>query len=428
MPVPFQFRFRPAFTLHTTGVSEMNKDNTATSGDHLPGSTWPWTVLLAAILFFGFALVYGTAAENFSYVAFDTNDAYFDADTFDTTRAMRELTFAGDMQKHLLFSPIASSLVKLVGTIFSLDQRASIVAAIAVLGALNVALVFLFLIGVLQDRKSACAYSVLYGMTIANLVIFSIPETYSVTNLFILAYLALLKTHWESLNVAKGLLLSSVAGVGALANPPLLSLVAIHSFIAWRTNGFRFAARLGFVGAVLAAGIYYFTAIILKGPEIGIQYPAYYFLRWASIGHLFDPQAYVHVLVTFLVISVIAPVSEIDWNIELAEIGGYAASPILAITVIVWTALVAASCIGVFRMPGVYLRAILVWIALLMGFYVLFFPWGAILYSPQVLVPLVMIVATFGSEKFGRWNWRVAAVLSVAIAVCNLPLVIDFNG
>ena len=373
-------------------------------------------IVLAAAIFITFSIIYGVAAEHLSYLAFENNDAFFDADTYDTTRAMEQLTFSGDMQRHLLFSLVASTLVRIVNFTAAFGVRDSIIVTIALLGAINVATCFLLLRAVLKDDISALAFAALYGVAISNLVIFSLPETYSVTNMFIFLYVACLVPRWRSLSPSDGILLSIVAGVGALANPPLLSLVSIHAFVVWRNENLRQALRVGIVGSTVAIGLYFILAAVIRGPSLSVRYPAYYLLQWASFDNFIDLEAIAHVITTFLMFSVVSPVAVIGENIELRDAVGFLARPTAFAAALVWLGLVTGSIVSSVREDDVFAQALLVWTALLTVFYVFFYPWGAILYSPQISIPLIVVVATLGSRRLGRWNWAAGAILA---ALCG---------
>jgi len=380
-------------------------------------------VAISAAIFVAFYCLYGMTSEHLSHLAFNHNDAFFDADTYDTTRAMEKLTFGFDMRKHLLFSPVTSTLARAVDVVSGIGIRPSILVTIAGLAAANIVLCFLLLRVVLRDELAALAYAVLYGVTLANLVIFSLPETYSVSNLFILGYLAYLCPRWRTLSVRDGTLLAVVAGLASLANPPLLALVAIHTFITWRREGPRFAVRMGIIWSLLATLIYFISAIAIGG-WVGLRFPAAYLHQWVSVGNFIDWQSIVHVVASFLVFAVITPVSVVEGNLEPGDILGYGATLSGLITALAWTAVLATAIVRSVRGDNLLLEALLVWIALSAVFYLFFHPPGAILYSPQFLIPWMLVVATQGMQMFGRWNWTLAVVLAVLCGYQNLQAVL----
>ena len=89
-----------------------------------------------------------------------------------------------------------------------------------------------------------------------------------------------------------------------------------------------------------------------------------------------------------------------------------------------WLGLVAFSTGKSIRDSDVFLQALLVWIALLAIFYLYFNPSGAILYSPQILVPLTLVVAIQGSRTFSVWKLVVPVVLAVLCGYQNLQAVL----
>jgi hypothetical protein len=336
----------------------------------------------------------------------------FGADTVEVVHAMRQVTFRDDMKKHLLFSATVAPLVSAFQHVPGISEDRSIALVLALLGALNIVGAFLLLRSLFLSTPMAALFSSLHAFFFSNLVIFSVPETYALSDLTILLYLSVLLKVRDSLNWRNCTVLSSLAGLASLYNPPLLSLMVIHIYLLWRQSKVRDWARLGAMNLAVGALIFLAANYLTQGWAF-LSFLSAYSGRWGSALNLLDIRLFSDVLADFLFYSVSSPIRHLPAALGWQGISGYLDSWLgilllpLQLTFICYAAYVSVSRSSQNRWLYVGLLA---WIFLMILCYTYFNPGEAMLYSSQILLPLLIILVNAFETIRARAPYKYLAV------------------
>jgi len=184
-----------------------------------------WLIPIGIFIFF--VIIYYLNSRHIWNIVSQKQNIIFGSDTMDTLDNLKELTFEVDTKKRLLFSVTLTPISKSIQKVLGLSQNKSIRLTLAILAALNITGVYLFLKKYSSSTIESLLFTGFYSFFYSNFVIFSIPETYSMSNLFILIYIATLFVLLKSSTVYSCMLLSVITGAASLYNPVLLSLVII---------------------------------------------------------------------------------------------------------------------------------------------------------------------------------------------------------
>ncbi|MBW1697266.1 MAG: hypothetical protein JRH18_00735 [Deltaproteobacteria bacterium] len=361
---------------------------------------------LLFLFFFGFYLFNQRYTTRWIYW-FDDWIFYADTSTYYST--MKNFSLEGEVRKHPLFSVLVHPMVAVAKTVFDIKTRQAVKMVIAAVAALNIALVFVLLYSALADVHTALLFTGFYGVLFSNLVFFSIPETYSLTNLGIGAYFILTVRFHERITPYRSVILGITAGLGALLNPPLgLLLFSLYTMCLLQ-HGLRQGLKLALPPTLVAVFIFTGANFLLYGFDY-IEHSQKLVSRWASFSNYFDPVKWFNVGISFFIFGAISPLQELERSIRLEHALAYFHSPIKAVIVSIFTALVAYSLTtAARRRTDMLLLASVTWIVVLYLFYVYFNPNEAFLYSPQIQVPFILILAT-GFDEI-NWKWKQIAFL-----------------
>ena len=343
-------------------------------------------------------------------------------DPDDIVESMRHITFDGDIVKHPLFSVTTAPIVITFQAFLPITEDHSILLVLALIAAINIAGVFTLLNRFFLSASSALLFTITYAFFFFNLVLFSIPETYALSALFILIYLSFLLAVREKLNWRNCLGLSFIAALASLYNPPLLSLMIVHILLAF--DRFRFGQWLRFsLANVVLGGLLFLAINLLIHGAAYFRFVSDYGGSKFSTSNLLYLSNIANVLANFFLYSILAPVDNIPYYLGLKDIDGYLQSPLRWI-------LLPIIQIGVF---GGLLMAIsqktknqrlalslLAWILVLLVFYVCFTPKDASLWSLQILLPLLIILAIgFSAIRARAWLKNGALLLVSALMAVN---------
>lgn len=358
----------------------------------------------AAFLFFWMTSL---QAHRLTPKLFDKNDLIFAADTYDTVDAIRNLTLQWDMQKHLLFSPITHGIYAVVGRLSHCAPDSCIPLTLAVCAAFNIVACYALLRAVARTRWNALLFTGFYSLTFANLVFFSIPETYVVSAAGILLVFRALLTE-DACTPFGALSLGAGIAVLALNNPPLLSLGIPLALGCMKRRGWR-AGGWALGSMCLMVLLFVGMESMVNGVSIWTWFRDYAH-AWASATHFFEPSTMATAVISLLGFGVVAPFDRLGPTAELRDAARYLTSLPRLIAVMVYVGYLAAGCRAAMCACGRALEGLLqglmVWMVVMVAFYVYFNPAEAILYSPQLTgaITLLVLAAHEGSTVwFARW-------------------------
>ena len=351
-----------------------------------------WRDGLIASLFL--ALGFGIAFANLIHLEAIFQDIIFGSDTRETVSAMQAVTFEGDMRKRPLFSLLTAPLVAVSGKLFELDPNRAVLTVLALAAGLNAGLVFLALRYMDFARGLASVLGCVYCAFFSNLVLFGIPETYCVSNLALLAGLVATFGLGGNAAVWVSVALGTVAGVAALFNPPLLSLALIHALVLLRNRGVRDAFVFGGATVLVAAVVFGFVQFAIYGAEF-LRFTDSYAREYASLGNLADLSRVIGVLLAFLVFSAVSPLDSLPTRLEPGDMAGYLGSIAGGLAAAAYLALLLLAARHALRQGDGFVFGLLGWMLAILVFYTIWNPREAMLYSSQLVFPLVFLI--------GRW-------------------------
>jgi hypothetical protein len=353
------------------------------------------------------------------------DNCFFGADTRETFKAFTTFEYHFDYAKRPAYGPTLTALSLLLSIVFGLSATDAVLVAFAFFAGLNVFIVVLLFRWMGLSAVNAIALAILYCLAFANLVIFSIPESYVVTSTALLILLGWLWGHrnlkeartWEG-NAAAG----TIAGVASWFNPPLLAALISNSV---RQVEAPVSARV--VGRCVAScaigvAISFLPMILISLAKHSTDRRAY-LDQWASLNHLLDPSAIGSVIVSFFAVGIVSPFSVVPRSVTGADLvrfldGGAESVAALVLFVIYLTLTIAVVRGRFYRDP--WLLGLFVWIAVLIVFYVFFNPNESFLYASQPVLLLLFcgarILVLTAPQSWIERAVLLAFVLLVAVA------------
>jgi len=365
--------------------------------------------------------------QNFHYLSKFTlvgeNNIIFGADTHDIAKLIWKDVFRTDMYKHLLFPFTLSPIRKIIKQVLTTSLIRSIIITFSCISALNVMGVFLLLKKLFLSNRFVLLFTGIYTFLFANLVLFSIPETYSLSNLFILIYLFILVYFQRQLNWRTCTILSIISAIAALYNPPLFSLIIIHLILSFFNSKFRDWILLAVSNLAIGLIIIFSSYYLLYRMEF-VHFFTAYSEKHASLANFIDPEKIMTVIINFFFFSILSPVSHLPNQLGLRDLIAFLQSPI---GILLFLFIFSIICFGIYFVLTQksdnqrLLTSTLVWILIMVLFYIYFNPQEAILYSSQILLPLILIIAnTFKVYKISpRLKYSLMILLFVILAIYN---------
>ena len=370
-----------------------------------------WVLLIPIGIFFLYVFIYFLSSGYVWDTVSQKQNIIFGSDTMDTLDNLKVLTFEVDTKKRMLFSITVTPIAKIIHLVLGLSQNKSIRLTLAIMAALNTTGVFLFLKKFTSSTRLSLMFMLFYSLCYSNLVIFSIPETYSVSNLFILIYIVTLFALRKSSTVYSCVLLSLIAGVASLYNPVLLSLGLIPAGMFFFQGDRKRWAIISFSSLAIGVFIYYFANYLVFGENpFGVL--NYYANYYASFNNFLDIKSITGVFSSFYFFSILSPHNYLTAGLALSDWLGYGNSitAIVAVLSIAFFLIYAITVLFAKKFQKeAFLQSLLLWTVLLALFYTYFNPQEAILYSSQILFPLVIVF----THAFRTIKWKVPIKYSV---------------
>lgn len=352
-----------------------------------------------------------------------TQDTIFGSDTMETLENIQKISFNDDTKKHMLFSATLSPISKSIQEVLGISQNKSIRLTLAIMASLNIAGVFLFFRKFSSSILLSLLFVVFYSLCFSNFVIYSIPETYSVSNLFILIYIGTIIALRKPLTVYSSMLLSVIAGIASLYNPVLLSLIVIQIAMIFFQRDWKHWVMISLSNLTIGTIIYFFVGYLMFATQF-FDFVTSYANRYASLNNYLDIKSISNVFSNFYFFSILSPHHYLSASLELNDWLGYGDSFLTIIVIIL---------IGIFLLYGIFVLVtnksknrefvltLFLWTVLLALFYVYFNPKEAILYSSQVLLPLLIIFI----HAFKTIKWKLP--LKYAIFIFCLLVITHTN-
>jgi len=211
------------------------------------------------------------------------------------------------------------------------------------------------------------------------------------------------------------MLLSLVAGPGALYNPVLISLAVIHVFLSFHQTRLRSWVLLSVGSFALASAVYLATAYLVQGPAF-LPFVDSYANHYAFLGHFLQPEYVGTVISNFFVFSILSPLPRLPGDLSWKDLYLFG-HPLYNIALLLLIAL--AVCSAVLNALAKYAKkepwpmALAIWILALTAFFVYFNPRQASLYPSQILLPLLILMQDALSASSARERTKYAGLLLV---------------
>lgn len=337
------------------------------------------------IIFLFFWVFYIFTILKLSPVSFQMSDLIFGADTRSALYLLNNFEITNDLIKHPLFYYLTIVLSRIVVAITQKPNEFALIIVLASYSAINNILMW-----ILINRNICSLYyrfliQSLYVFSFSTLIIFSIPETYSLSLVFIILMLIHADNDKNNYNNLHSLITGLIAGLAATSNPPLITLILIPLIAGIARKKFSSLIAYGLVSGLTSLAIYMLPMSIINFLGINpITYSSDYLSKWGSIGNLIDFDNYKNVFINFFFYSIINPNGEIFSNYSITDFY-YLGHPIRFIVFVLLVALYILLIINLIKKRSTITLSLLAWSSLIFLFYVYFNPVEAILYSVQIV-------------------------------------------
>jgi hypothetical protein len=350
---------------------------------------------LEILVIFGLGLIFYRALfEYLSPVSLDHHKTIFSADSWEPlARLQRELhIFNIDETKHPLYFVVSKILSWSAASTFSLSLRDAMFLVLSGYAAANVALVWLILKKLQLRTSHAISFLLISVFSLSRLVTFSVPETYSFAGIFILVFL-LIVLNEQDIGPWRVFWASGFIGLAALSNPPLLSLLVILWILLWKRHQIQRWLGLSLLGTFIAsltlAVPYGLIRYIGRDP---ISKSVEYLQKYVVFDRLLDGRNHLETFLNLGFYSFISPLEKIT-HLYTVESFQYLQDPLRLLSLVLHVILILFVLRGIRRDNNQQSLALFAWIVLITEFFIYFSVEDMMLYSNQLIVPLLILAA-----------------------------------
>lgn len=353
-------------------------------------------LIIPIILLFIFYFFYYQTSSYlvpFSSDTWEKQDLIYGSDTVTGFNLMKQFTFPEF--RHFLFSVLTSPIVLIIKFLFKVPITYAISIVTAAIAAINVVLAYYALNFFINDKKLGTLFTIFYGFLFSNLVFFSIPDTYALTNLAILLTFNCLIRLGKNKDHNWVILLNLTIILSSLLNPPAILLLIPSSFIFFNYYDLTKAMILAFLCFLTTFSVFVISYVV----AFGINFYTY-FVEFAntwcphSITNYFDIDKVLNVFGSFVVFSVISPSEKISNSINfLQDFPNYFDSTMGTFLILFYTIILCSFLYYIVKTRDIIRDSSLIFILSMALFYLYLNPREALLYSCQVLFPLTLVFA-----------------------------------
>ncbi|MGV8126829.1 MAG: hypothetical protein ACP5PV_06435 [Methanothrix sp.] len=352
--------------------------------------------IVPLILLFIFYLFYYQTSSYlvpFSSDTWEKQDLIYGSDTVTGFNLMKQFTFPE--LRHFLFSALTSPVVNTIKLLFNISITYAISIVTAMIATINVVLAYYALNLFINDKKLVTLFSIFYGFLFSNLVFFSIPETYALTNLAILLTFNCLIRLVKNNDHNWFILLILAIILSSLLNPPTILLVIPSIFIFLN----YYNLTRGMIRSFLCVSTTLLVFVVSYVLAFGINFYMY-FAEFAntwcphSINNYLDIDKIINVFGSFVVLSVISPSEKISNSMNFSQdFLNYFDSTIGAYLILFYIVILGLFLYYIVKTRDIIRDSSLIFILFMALFYLYLNPREALLYSCQVLFPLTLVFA-----------------------------------
>ena len=380
-----------------------------------------FVIFIAIIIVF--TIIYFLNSKHLWHLVTDEQDIIFASDTKDTLYHLQNPSFEDDARKHLLLFVTLNPISRFLQLIFHLSPIRSIRLILAFFGALNIGGTFLLLRNFTKSTVNALFFSGLYAFAFSTVVIYSIPETYSSSNLFVLLYLAVLLFLRKKLNFRNSIILTMIAAAASLFNPVLLSLLGIHLIILFFQTDKKRWVIITLLNLFIGSITYILVNFSIYKSDF-FTFVGYYSSKYASLHNFQSSDKIFSVISDFYFYSILSPHSCLTPGLDLSDWHSYFNFPVKLIFICLFVIFLLYSIFISFKYAtetNHYSLSIFIWMIILTAFYVYFNPYEAMLYSSQIILPITILVSQpFDQLKIKPlYKYSMLGIFLVFIAYTN---------
>lgn len=373
-------------------------------------------LIIAAVLFVSFFSFFYYTSSSFEQIYHEKN--IFGSDTNENLDSMKKFSIGFDTRKHPLFSAITSSLFQITNFLLPIDENNAVSIVLSLIAAINLVLSYIILNHFIKKNEIAILFTILYGILFSNLVFFSIPETYSLTSMVILIYSYCFIKIKNNFNFKRVISLSIISGLATLFNPPLIFLVIPSCYMFYKMSSFKKTVLASSTNIVITILTFIISNIILFGKKFYLFF-FYYGKKYCSLANFINLKSIINVSGIFLLFSVISPFHRFSGSTYFIEdVWGYFHSITSIILLLVYVLFLCIVANYMIRNRNIILDSFFFWIIMMIVFHIYFNPWEAILYSSQVLFPLILI-STYVFDKIEFKNKYVILITFIILMIIN---------
>lgn len=389
------------------------------------------TIIWSIFLFLAFFVIYQMTLALHPVAIPLFPEWIFGADSMEEVYKGISTTLAG--HKHLFFVALGGPLYKVGTTIYSsvtgvVGENLRLAFPTAIVGAINVSLVFNVFQRNYAEIRSALLFAILFGVAAATWIYSSFPETYVftafTTSIFFLVLIGWL-THSSSI-----LPIASINALACYAAPQQILLAIIPCFFIlrfenWSARSMKKVAQYALVITILFLIPY---ALYLEYVALGWKFAPGYVRAVGRFYYLLNPSWYVIAPLNYFVFSIVGPILQpslyTDPSFSFIRQLNWHWIIIFAVYV-----LICIKSLLSLKVSKAKLRDMSLEIGIYIIFYVLFFlflnPIESFLYTPPILLPWLLIVYS-GFVAFESNRWRLVLIVFVIGIVLNNFYLIRF--
>jgi hypothetical protein len=383
--------------------------------------TKDWTRILVVgllIIILSFVL-YCTSLLTVDYTS--TQKAYFGADHASYIENLERFGVKFERHKRPLLGVIVGSAFVVLVHVIHLPTYIAISIIFALLGSLSVGLMFVILARFFCSTVNAVLVSSCYALAFANVVMFGIPESYSLSVVFILLLFFVIFVANETDTLIPGRV-GLLTGIVGWTNPIAMFPVGTYSLFMLGTRPSLRTLRRVITACIVGLLVYSLPSI--SGYTKGFQGK----LDWlhgkgADISNLVDLNGILNTLAAFFSFAVVSPYQFVLHCYMASDLSGYFTNILRFMALSIWVIIGVFTLYSIFR--NKYERALLCssLILSLLSVIIFYIYFGntlfSVIYSPLFVVGLFLLIGIAAGDSKGAMPLLV--LFLVLLALTNVP-------
>jgi hypothetical protein len=330
-----------------------------------------------------------------------------------------KFTFKGmDMKKHVLFSVTIYPVVLTIKTVFGTSLKQAIISASALFAALNIVLAF-FVLRMITRVDIAVLTTVIYGFLFSNTFIYSVNETYILSNLTIALYLYHLIKYSQFFSYKNVIALALLNSLAALYNPSLLLLFVPAFFMLYRHCPKTRMISYGCMHVGITSIFYIGVVYAIFGLKF-FSFAGKYTTKYASFENFTNIKLIANTFGSFIFFAVISPFVSMQRNSSfLGDFSQYFSSVFRIFGLFSYMAVLYFIINHTITRKQRLTNSMLLFMLAMALFFTYWNPREAMLYSSQILLPFSVILARAFGGMDKKFQYPMMTVFLLLVAINN---------